>query len=73
VVFTLAGLWPYTRPTDAVATVLAEAGMPPARESIGTSLREILVRQLIGTLALAEDERWDAGGMCSWSGVRFLR
>jgi AcrR family transcriptional regulator len=57
VVFTLAGLWPYTRPTDAVATVLAEAGMPPARESIGTSLREILVRQLIGTLALAEDER----------------
>jgi AcrR family transcriptional regulator len=57
VVFTLAGLWPSTRPTDAVATVLAEAGLPPARESIGTSLREILVRQLIGTLALAEDER----------------
>jgi Tetracyclin repressor-like, C-terminal domain len=52
VVFTLAGLWPYTRPTDAVATVLAEAGMPPALESIGTTLRDMLVRQLTGTLAL---------------------
>jgi AcrR family transcriptional regulator len=57
VVFTLAGLWPYTRPTGAVATVLAEAGMPPARDSIDASLREILVRQLVGTLALAERER----------------
>jgi hypothetical protein len=37
--------------------VLAEAAVPPARESIGTSLREILVRQLVGTLALAEGER----------------
>jgi AcrR family transcriptional regulator len=57
VVFTLAGLWPYTRPTDAVATVLAEAGMPPALESIGTILRDMLVRQLVGTLALAEPDR----------------
>jgi AcrR family transcriptional regulator len=57
VVFTLAGLWPYTRPTDAVATVLAEAGMPPALESIGTTLRDMLVRQLIGTLALAAPGR----------------
>jgi AcrR family transcriptional regulator len=54
--FTLAGLWPYSRPTEAVATVLAEAGMPPAPESIATSLHEILVRQLVGTLALTEPE-----------------
>jgi AcrR family transcriptional regulator len=54
VVFTLAGLWPYTRPTDAVATVLAEAGMPPAMESIAATLRDMLVRQLVGTLALAD-------------------
>jgi AcrR family transcriptional regulator len=53
VVFTLAGLWPYARPTDAVATVLAEAGMPPALESIGTTLRDMLARQLVGTLALS--------------------
>jgi AcrR family transcriptional regulator len=57
VVFTLAGLWPYTRPTDAVATVLAEAGMPPAQESIGTTLRDMLVRQLAGTVALATSDR----------------
>jgi AcrR family transcriptional regulator len=57
VVFTLAGLWPYTRPTAAVATVLAEAGMPSALESIGTTLRDMLVRQLAGTLALAEPDR----------------
>jgi AcrR family transcriptional regulator len=57
VVFTLAGLWPYARPTDAVATVLAEAGMPPARETIAASLRDILIRQLVGTLALAEPDR----------------
>jgi AcrR family transcriptional regulator len=56
VVFTLAGLWPYTRPTEAVATVLAEAGMPPALESIGTTLRDMLVRQLAGTLALAASD-----------------
>jgi AcrR family transcriptional regulator len=54
VVFTLAGLWPYGRPTEAVATVLAEAGMSPAAESIARTLREMLVRQLIGTLALTE-------------------
>jgi len=56
VVFTLAGLWPYTRPTEAVATVLAEAGMPPAQESIGTTLRDMLARQLAGTLALKEPD-----------------
>jgi AcrR family transcriptional regulator len=56
VVFTLAGLWPYARPTDSVATVLAEAGMPPPSESIATILPEILVRHLIGTLALAEPD-----------------
>ena len=54
VVFTLAGLWPYTRPTEAVATVLAEAGMPPAVESVGASLRDIVGRQLVGALVLAE-------------------
>src|ERR1700744_4850692 len=53
VVFTLAGLWPCTRPTEAVATVLAEAGMPPAAESVGTSLRHIVGRQLVGALVLA--------------------
>jgi hypothetical protein len=57
VVFTLAGLWPYVRPTDAVATVLAEAGMQPAAESIATTPREMLVRQLVGALALAEPDR----------------
>ena len=55
-VFTLAGLWPYTRPTDAVATVLAVAGMPPALESVRTTLRDMLVRQLAGSLALAEHD-----------------
>jgi hypothetical protein len=57
VVFTLAGLWPYVRPTDAVATVLAEAGLQPAAQSIATTLREMLVRQLVGVLALAEPDR----------------
>jgi AcrR family transcriptional regulator len=57
VTFTLAGLWPYTRPTEAVATVLAEAGMPSAAESIGTTLRDMVARQLVGTLALAEPGR----------------
>jgi hypothetical protein len=59
VVFTLAGLWPYSRPTEAVATVLAEAGMRPAPESIATSLREMLVRQFVGTLALTEKPAGD--------------
>jgi AcrR family transcriptional regulator len=52
VIFALAGVWPYTRPTDAVATVLAEAGMPPAAESIAASLRDMLYRQLVGVLVL---------------------
>jgi AcrR family transcriptional regulator len=54
VTFTLAGLWPYTRPTDAVAAVLAEAGMPPAMESVSATLRNMLAGQLAGTLALAD-------------------
>jgi hypothetical protein len=28
--------------------------MPPALQSVGTTLRDMLVRQLAGTLALAE-------------------
>jgi AcrR family transcriptional regulator len=54
VVFTLAGLWPYTRPNEVVVTVLREAGMPLASESVGTTLRDMLTRQLIGALVLAE-------------------
>ncbi len=57
VVFALAGLWPYTRPNEVVMTVMREAGMPPASESVGPALRAMLTRQLIGTLALAEPGR----------------
>jgi hypothetical protein len=57
VVFTLAGLWPYTTPTPTVTTVLAEAGMPPARESVSATLHDIMVRQLVGALTLADADR----------------
>jgi AcrR family transcriptional regulator len=46
----VAGLWPYARPTDAVATVSAELGAPPARESFRANLTEGLANQLVGQL-----------------------
>ncbi|WP_239090894.1 TetR/AcrR family transcriptional regulator [Asanoa iriomotensis] len=47
----IAGLWPYAHPTDVVATVSAELGAPPARESFRANLREGLANQLVGQLA----------------------
>ncbi|MGW4465719.1 TetR family transcriptional regulator [Micromonospora sp. NPDC004704] len=44
----VAGLWPYVAPTEAVATVTAELGAPPAEVSFPHNLREALVNQLIG-------------------------
>ncbi|WP_326556194.1 TetR/AcrR family transcriptional regulator [Micromonospora sp. NBC_01796] len=44
----VAGLWPSVAPTEAVATVTAELGAPPAEVSFPHDLREALANQLIG-------------------------
>ncbi|MGW7545517.1 TetR family transcriptional regulator [Streptomyces sp. NPDC054770] len=52
--FTLTGLWPFTRPTDAIATVMRELGQSLAPESFRQTLQDIFLRQILGVLSLAE-------------------
>ncbi|MFD8810144.1 hypothetical protein ACFV23_01235 [Streptomyces sp. NPDC059627] len=52
--FTLTGLWPFTRPTDAIATVMRELGQSLAPESFRQTLQDIFLRQILGVLTLAE-------------------
>ncbi|MEV4756042.1 TetR family transcriptional regulator [Micromonospora sp. NPDC049559] len=49
----VAGLWPYATPTEAVATVTAEMGAPPAEVMFPRGLRDGLVNQLVGLSARA--------------------
>ncbi|WP_412543491.1 TetR family transcriptional regulator [Longispora sp. K20-0274] len=49
----VAGLWPYAVPTEAVAAVMVERGLPPARELFARGLTEGLVNQLVGLSARA--------------------
>ncbi|MEV6521174.1 TetR family transcriptional regulator [Longispora sp. NPDC051575] len=49
----VAGLWPYAVPTEAVSAVMAELGLPPARELFARGLTEGLVNQLVGLSARA--------------------
>lgn len=44
----VAGMWPYTTPTETVSAVMRELGMPPAEELAASGLREGLVNQLVG-------------------------
>nr|WP_062341280.1 TetR family transcriptional regulator [Herbidospora sakaeratensis] len=48
-----AGLWPYATPSETVARVSAEMGVPPAAEMFAAGLREGLVNQLVGLSARA--------------------
>jgi hypothetical protein len=48
------GLLARHRLADVSLRELAEAGMAPATESISATLRDMLARQLAGTLALAD-------------------
>lgn len=48
VVVITAGLWPYSRPSDAVAAACAELGLPTAGAAFPRALTEGLVNQLIG-------------------------
>ncbi|GAA3988439.1 TetR family transcriptional regulator [Allokutzneria multivorans] len=47
----VAGLWPYARPTEAVAQVMAEMGSPTSPELFVIGLREGLCNQLVGLIA----------------------
>ncbi|PRY46528.1 TetR/AcrR family transcriptional regulator [Umezawaea tangerina] len=47
----VAGLWPCANPTDAVATAMAELGLPPAGRMFVDGLVDGLVHQLIGLSA----------------------
>ncbi|MET1074258.1 MAG: TetR family transcriptional regulator [Umezawaea sp.] len=47
----VAGLWPCSNPTEAVATAMAELGLPPARRMFVDGLVDGLVHQLIGLSA----------------------
>ncbi|WP_052847711.1 TetR/AcrR family transcriptional regulator [Streptomyces avicenniae] len=49
----VAGLWPYARPTEAIARVSAEMGAPPAWDAFVAGLAEGLVNQLVGLTARA--------------------
>jgi AcrR family transcriptional regulator len=44
----VSGLWPYTNPSEVVATAMRELGMPDPAESFETNLREGLTNQLVG-------------------------
>jgi AcrR family transcriptional regulator len=46
-----AGLWPYARPTVAVAQVIAEMQVPAPRDMFAVNLTEGLVNQLVGVVA----------------------
>jgi AcrR family transcriptional regulator len=47
----VAGLWPYAKPTTAVASVMAEMGVPVANRMFVDGLREGVVHLLIGLVA----------------------
>jgi AcrR family transcriptional regulator len=47
----VAGFWPYANPTDVVATVMAEMGVPTADRMFVNGLTEGLVNQLVGLVA----------------------
>ncbi len=49
----VAGLWPYARPTEAVAQVMAEMGSPTSPELFVLGLREGLCNQLVGLITRA--------------------
>ncbi|HEY0452113.1 TetR/AcrR family transcriptional regulator [Actinophytocola sp.] len=49
----VAGLWPFANPTEVVATVSAELGMPCAADLFAAGLTEALVNQLTGLVARA--------------------
>ncbi|HEY4005164.1 MAG TPA: TetR family transcriptional regulator [Pseudonocardia sp.] len=42
------GLWPYSHPTEAVASVMAEFGSPPADQMFAGALTDGLANQLVG-------------------------
>jgi AcrR family transcriptional regulator len=44
----LTGLWPHARPTEAVAIVMAERGLPDARAMFAEMFTESLTNQLVG-------------------------
>jgi len=46
-----AGLWPYARPTTAVAQVMEEMQVPPPWDMFAGNLREGLINQLVGIVA----------------------
>jgi AcrR family transcriptional regulator len=47
----IAGLWPYANPTEEVAAVTAEMGMPHGADLFTSALSDGLVYQLIGLIA----------------------
>ncbi len=47
----IAGLWPFTKPTAPVLTLLTEMGRPPSPEATMTTLRDALTHQLLGLTA----------------------
>ena len=47
------GLWPYSHPTEAVASVMAEFGSPPSDQMFAGALTDGLTNQLVG-LAVRE-------------------
>jgi AcrR family transcriptional regulator len=49
----VAGMWPYSRPTEAVAVVMGELGMPSARQMFTAALTDGLINQLVGLVARA--------------------
>ncbi|MEU3626343.1 TetR family transcriptional regulator [Amycolatopsis coloradensis] len=49
----VAGLWPYANPSEAVATVLAERGVPAGRDMFVDGLTEGLANQLVGMVVRA--------------------
>jgi AcrR family transcriptional regulator len=49
----VAGLWPYAKPTSAVACVTAEMGGPTADRMFADGVREGLINQLIGLVVRA--------------------
>ena len=58
----LAGLWPHARPTEAVATVMAEYGLPDARAMFADMFTQSLINQLVG-IAVREYGAADVTGV----------
>jgi len=58
----LAGLWPHAHPTEAVATVMAEYGLPDARAMFADMFTQSLINQLVG-IAVREYGAADVTGV----------